>query len=466
MRRHGWILALLFGFSLAAAAPVAATDAVLGSAGELYVVRAGAYGTLFPTGAAADRDSTVLALDIARPGAAPQRMLVPGTEGEELERLPSLIYEEASDTVYLVWEKRSTPIHPVLMLSGYEDGEWLEPVEVIGNYYADKTSPQIALTHEIYPNPSVAGQPPTTTHRTILHVVWGEEIVVTGLYETFYTALVFENGSYAGKSPVYNLNQLDNGNSPATSFETAANLVSAPKLASGRDERTVAVAFASATTRRMISLEVDVLPAQLSRLADEARAYIIDIGTRATAPDARSVADRARAYIIDIGVAFQPEVRRSIAELVHTFIRNSGTTLDANAIRSLADGARAYIIDIGAKLSGRGLQTVNATSTTPPTIREVDPASLTQTPGERRPPLLFQFRMASSRPAPRVGGGEISVFVSKTGRDVLIAWQETGRVVYRESSGDGWSDPLELKLSPSLDARRAYEMLEQRVRNR
>ncbi|HEX7185953.1 MAG TPA: hypothetical protein VF756_29280 [Thermoanaerobaculia bacterium] len=439
-------------------------DTALGAEGEIYTVRAGTYGTLFPGQRGQAAENVALALDVQRPDAAtPERFLVRGTGTEFVESFPSLIFEESSKTVFLVWESRLTRFNPILMLAWFKDGVWSNPVEIIGNEFADKTPPQIAVTYDTYSDRSEDGEP-VSRRRTLVHLLWGEKNGQE-LRETFYTALVLENGSYIGKTPVYKLDDLAAAEE-LQAAEAAPNLLSAPKLSPGRDERTVTVAFASASTQRVLALEIDVLPAQLSQLADEARAYIIDIGRRATAASLRSMADEARAYIIDIGVAFQPEVRRSIGELVHAYIRNGGPTLSQGGIRSLGDGARAYIIDIGAKLSGRGLQSANATSTAP-SIREVDPSTLApEAPGERRPSLLFQLRIASTRPAPQVGAGEIHMFVSENGGNVLIAWGEPGKVVYMESTETGWSERRELRLSSGLDLARAYEMLEQRVRNR
>ncbi len=75
---------------LLAAPGVASPEAGLGSEGELYVVREGTHGDLFPDDTEAEEDSWVLALDVVRKGEGRERHLVPGTEGAELESAPSL----------------------------------------------------------------------------------------------------------------------------------------------------------------------------------------------------------------------------------------------------------------------------------------------------------------------------------------------------------------------------------------
>ena len=386
-------IAAMAGF-FPAAAQALGRDAALGAEGELYTVKAGLYSELFPGQKAYPTENVALALDVQRPDTPVQRYLVRGTGTEFVESSPSLIFEHVSNTLFLVWESRPNHFNPILMLAWFQNGVWSNPIEIVGHEFADKTPPQIAITYDSYLEKGTGGQADVLRRRTLVHLLWGEKSSVE-LRETFYTALVLEDGAYVGKSPIYNLNELDIAEGEATSFETAASLVSAPRLAAGRDERTVAVAFASGVTRRLLSLEIDVLPAQLSQLAG---------------------------------------------------------------------GARAYIIDVGAKLSGRGLQNRNGNSSTA-TIREADSATLTASSAGSaavsgdRPPVVFQFRVVSSRPAPRVGAGAISVFVSENAENVLIAWAETGKVVYLESSGPGWTPRRQLKLSPSFDLAHAYAML-------
>src|SRR4051812_1572971 len=109
LRKHLGRLSLLFmaWCCLSASALFAQSDATLGSAGELYRARTGAYKDLFPGQTppkGVDPASIALALDVERPGAGVQRSLVPGTAGGDVEILPSLIYEDAADTLYMIWE--------------------------------------------------------------------------------------------------------------------------------------------------------------------------------------------------------------------------------------------------------------------------------------------------------------------------------------------------------------------------
>lgn len=440
------------GLIAATASAFGAQETVLGSEGEIYLVKTGTYGELFPGGNDTEPAYHVLALEVLKPGSALERHLVPGTEGPDLEGAPSLIFEEISKTLLLVWERRRNVIHPILMLSGYR-GTWLEPKEIVGSPFSPKASPQIAITRDTYKDGGA------DRHRTVLHVVWAEESG-NDLIEAFYTPVLLEDGAFAENSPVINLNELDDSSPEANAAEPTPELLRALRIQNGRDERTVVVAFASQASHRVNVLEIDSLPADLSLLADGARAQIIEIGLK-NRPNRSAFASQIRGRILEIGKAFHPEVLQGIADHVYSTISKSDESAD---IKVIADGARAQIIEIGAKLSGRGLR--NSTALSSSDIREI-PADPTAPPTESGlPSYLIQLRLTASRPVPITGTNQLRQFFSPDGTHSLLAWVDGNRVLYRESSGADWKETLEIKLSPSLDLGQAFQILEQRIRNR
>ena len=459
MKKSQRITSLIAGLGLAASAMLPAQQgATLGAQGEIYFARTGSYKSLFPKGshAGATPGHDVLALEIARPGETPELLLVPGTSDVDVELSPSLLFEESSNTLFLLWERRINRIYPVLMLAGFDGERWIDPVE-IGDPMAMKSSPQITVTRDSYKIDGEAGTEEART-RTIVHLLWGEE-TNDGSSQTLYTPIILENGAFSGVSDdrIYDLNDLDSKNAIVAGPEMPANLANALRLQPGRDGGTVVAVFPAPATRQVVSLEIDVLPAELSMLADGARAHIIDIGRRSSYPgNLKQIADAARAHIIDIGRrSFHAEIALSLATEIETDILTSG---GKEPLQSVADKARAHIIDIGAKLSGRGLRsTLDASET-----RLVE---ITGSSSYRPIQHLIQFRVASSRTAPGVGGdGEVKLFASRSGKDVLVSWLEAERVRYRESKdGDGWRPVQEIKFSPTVDLKRAYEMLEQQM---
>lgn len=464
MKRLQRITSLIVGLGLAVSAMLPAQQgATLGSEGEVFLARTGSYKSLFPQGGhpGVAPGNDVLALEVARPGKTTELLLVPGTSDIDVEKSPSLLFEESSNTLFLLWERRINRIYPVLMLAGFDGERWIDPVE-IGDPMAMKSSPQIVVTRDSYKlQGETEGSEEEVRTRTIVHLLWGEE-THDGSSQTLYTPIILENGAFSGVSDdrIYDLNDLDKSNALVAGAEMPANLANALRLQPGRDSGTVVAVFTSPATRQVLSLEIDVLPAELSMLADGARAHIIDIGRQSTYPgNLRLIADGARAHIIDIGRrSFHAEIALSLANEIHEDILTSG---GKEELRLVADKARAHIIDIGAKLSGRGLRSTLDNSET----RLVE---ITGSSSYRPIQHLIQFRLASSRLAPGVpGDGEVKLFASRSGKDVLVSWLEAERVRYRESKdGDGWRPVQEIKFSPTVDLKRAYEILEQQMSRR
>ncbi|MFL6235072.1 MAG: hypothetical protein ACJ76N_18200 [Thermoanaerobaculia bacterium] len=457
---HTLICALGLGLAVSAVA-FASHETALGSDGTVYQVRTGAYGDLFPTGKAADKASTVVALDVTKPGAPVQRVLVPSSAGPEVESSPSVVFEDDSQTVFLLWES-AINIHPVLELSGFDGSRWLPAITVTGNPFVVKTSPQFTITRDSYDQDDGNGNT-TTRHRTILHLLWQEPGTGTQL-RTYYTPIIINDGEYIGWNPLYNLDDFLPalaGIAAPADIQTAVS--GAPLIQSGRDERTVVVAYASTTRGQMATVEIDVLPEQLMQLADKARSHIIDIGRASYPNDLPGLAEKARSHIIDIGRAFHPEIGTSIADQVKADIL-ADTSGD---LVGLAEKARSHIIDIGSKLSGRGLRPAGDEPASQ--IVEVDGASRAAVAPDASqfPYHLLQIRAVKTWAAPRVGPGTVKLFVSQSGEDMIVSWAQADRILYRNSqSSSGWSDPRTLLFSDSLDLKKSYDILDQRIRNR
>jgi hypothetical protein len=468
MRRLYSILVLSAGLGLAASVPArpaspvgsALPQATLGANGEVYLARSGTLAALFPKAkdAASDPDRSVLALDILKPGETVERLLVPGTEGTDDEGSPTLLFEESSNTLFLVWETRLSHIYPVLTLAAFDAAseQFTEGIPVLGNPLAVKTAPQLAVTRDTYSLPGST----ELRHRTFIHLMWGEENGA-GLYQTFYTPIVLENGAFVGHNPIYCLNDLDKTTDTSAAALTA-ELVHAQRVQPGHDDQTVVATFTSPVTGRVVTIEVDVLSAQLGMLADGARMHIVDIGRRLAFPARQQqIADAVYNYLLENGKAYYPEIVQTIAEQIRTEIQRS----TAKGIEQIADAARMHIVDIGAKYSGRGLRNIAGASS-----QIVEIAGNMPTLALSKPPLthLIQFRVASSRVAPALpsGSGPVSLFASKDGQDVLAAWSEATRALYRISNGNGWDEAREIRFSDNIDRSKAYEILEQKVKNR
>ncbi len=453
-RAHRAALCALGLGLLALSASAASRDAVLGSAGELYRIQSGTLGSLFPGRPGLDPSHSALALEIVRPGVPVERILVEGTEDQSTEITPSLAYEDSSKTLFVVWESR-LETQSALRLAGFDGKVWSEPIgRVTEDFFSRKTPPQVAVTHDMFETIALAGEK-IEIHRRILHLVWGEGEGTA--QRVFYSPVIFDNGVYIGQNPIYDLTALDNGDGLATTFEVSPDLLRAPTLAKGRDGRTVVVAFANPATRRLLSLEIDVLPRELSSLADDTRAVIIDTGAKFRG-NSRGLADKVRATLLEHGRdAFHLELLEAIGDRVKELILAGGS----KPIQALADDTRAVIIDTGAKLGGRGLRNPRNLVSPVERLEEI-------TPNVPLPVHVIQFRVVSNRPVPRLSGSPVTLFLSETGEDVLIAWVSSDRskVSYRDSKNGGWNNPLDLLLSEALTLEQAHQILERRIRER
>jgi hypothetical protein len=434
-------------------------EAALGNEGELYLVKTGTYGVLFPGGKDADESSSVLALEITRPGEPAARVLVPDTKDKDSESSPAVIFEADSETVFLVWESRLSN-RSVFRLASFDGSHWTRSIEVNANSYSPKTSPQLATTRDSYQELDADGKP-VLKHRTVLHLTWSEE-TAANFSEAFYTPVILDEGTFIGWNPIFHLNDLD-PNDGHPSAPVSPELVRSPTAQAGHDGRTILVSFTSVLTGRLVSLEIDVLPTQLRQLADKARAYIIELGAHQK-PDLPSVAAKAKDFILSSAEDFQPEVARSMADLLQAYIVSQGFSQLSDDLKPLADKARAYIIELGAKFSGRPLKPAPGEAKSLAQIFQIAPR-LDGMP-ENPPTHLLQVRTVSSRPAPAIGSGTVRVFVSETGASALVSWAGKDRVYYRDSQGTGWSGVRELKLNDNFDLNKAYEVLNQRVQNR
>jgi hypothetical protein len=360
----------------------------------------------------------------------------------------------------VLWASQVNPLSSVLMLASFDGTSWGPPIQITGNPFSSKTSPQLAITRDSFSAADSAGNT-ATRHRTIIHIVW-EEQTASGTADVLYTPVILEEGTYLGWAPVYNLNDVLGRTPSGSSFTPPDILVQSPVLQSGRDTRTLVVSFASAETRAVSAIEIDVLPEELSALAADARANIIELGRNLYPSYLQVLADKAYANVITKGSAFHDDIVQYIAGRIHDLVlANRGT--NPTDLTALSDDARANIIELGSRLSGRGLRDHSGTE------KALTESIVSVTPTTNDPTVpshLIHFRIASNRPTPQMGSTGIRVFMSESGDDTIIAWTDTGKVLYRLSQAGGWSDPRQIKLSDSLSADQAYTILKQRAWSR
>ncbi|HVT57554.1 MAG TPA: hypothetical protein VHR45_04065 [Thermoanaerobaculia bacterium] len=477
--RHGLILSLALGLGcLSAAGSAQQQDVAVGSKGELFAVRVGTYGDLFPTAPAAANGHApgdrVLALDILRPGNSPQRLLVPNWDAPGAPSSASVLVERSTGAVFVVW-RAEIDLKPVLYLTSFDGANWSQRIQVLGNPWAAKGAPQIAVTHNTYRDVRANGSP-ITRNRTIIHMVWAEQDTTS--YEAFYRPFIIEDGSYLGWVSAIRLKDLD-PSPPVTSAAVSPALAMAPSIQPGRDQRTVVVTFASPESGRVISMEIDALPEELRHSADQARGSMVDIGRKISLSQGTRgfFAAQVRSTVISAAIAFHYQVAQSLADQVASFVAASSTA----DLATLADQTRDFLLNMGANFAERGLKLEAAqgdpgssTAPAPSAAQIIEMQPVLDASPSTHAAQLFQFRLASSRPAPVLPAtlpataAGVQLYASRTGADILVAWPtmpDGSSVSYEESTGLGWSELRQLPLGSGIDLQRALGILAQHVRD-
>jgi hypothetical protein len=347
----------------------------------------------------------------------------------------------------------------MMNLIGFGPDGWSERIELVGNPFAAKSPPAVAVTRDSFRSVDAAGAA-TEVVRTLVHLVWGQE--GESGWDAMYAPVLFVDGAYTGQTPLLRLD----GVVPAPADPAAAAAaprLTVPVVRPGGDAASVVVGFDSPADARFRTVEIRLVAADLVRLAGEARAHIIDTGARAETPDElRSIADGARAHIIDTGVTFDPHIVRSLADGARAHIIDTGVTVRSDDdLRRLASEARAHIIDTGVSMS-QGLRRIASGemgTSARVAIPTVDGAEAEH---------LLVLNALSARPTPPVPADGVEVFLSKRGSDAILAWSDAdgSKVFYLESEGGAWSSQRVLELGPGLSAAEAFAGLDSRISGR
>jgi len=452
MLRRAVALALFLSSATAAMAGAELAAVAYGAAGELFEVHRGTYGSLFPKAAdGVDPDNPALRLDVTVDGAR-TRYLVIGTEGPEIETEASLVYEAASERLFLLWGSRVDPVLSSLNLASFADGQFSEPIEVSGDPVPLKGPPHLALTRDTY------GSAPLTRSRSVVHLLWWED----GTPEAdsvFYTPIVLLDGEYLGWNLVLPLASFDPNPPAAPGGDAPSGLFSAANIEPGRDASSVVVTLPRRASNRILTLEVRLLPYALLSVADDARVRIPGFGSRISNHSTAELAEEIRAHVASRLGPLHAGVLNYVADEAYDAVLAAGETYDETDLGDIAAAAWEAILDGGASLVGREVEAGS------PRACEIlhlgataeDAASLHQ----------IELCLVSDRPAPEIGPGPVTLSASESGAEVLVLWEEDDRTLrYRLSEGAGWSEPHTADLGASLDMEAAKDYLRQLIRTR
>ncbi|HEV8629055.1 MAG TPA: hypothetical protein VGV61_01975 [Thermoanaerobaculia bacterium] len=421
-------------------------NAMLGANGEVYRVQSGTYKQLFPNPPGSQAGNTVLALDIAQDGKQ-RRVLVPGTEGAEVEQSPALTVDRSSNRVYLVWEGRQG-YHSTLNLLPYSAGDGFgDTFEFCGDAFSTKFNPQLAATIDRYQMIAEDGSL-VAASRTILHLIWYDDGALGE--RVLYTPLVIHDGDVLLSNRIFDASELATGTpaSGAASSTASPALLKKPQIRANRDGSGVVAAFIDPGSGALVTTQLRSVAGELVSYADKARAVIIDVGRNRNLSRAQ-IADAARKVIVEAGRRL---LRNELAEfLTDTFLASVRSSDIGEELALSADKARAVIIDVGASLRRDAADRSQAKV-----------VEIAESDDEHGSAQLLEVRNGGSRALPPLPNGEVRILVSQKGDQVALAWSDSA-VRYRESTGDGWSPERTVTLGPNLSRDDAFELVDQRI---
>lgn len=439
------VLPALFALILLClAGPLLAGSQVIGSQGAVLRVVSGAYGELFAGGTELSPESQVLALDIQQ-GAVSQRLLVPGTEAVFEEYSPTLVHDSRAEVTWLLWEGIHNGLHPLLYLRSFDAGGWGELIELSGSPFSRKGHPQLVVTRDRSLEKNAEGVP-VEVERTILHVFWWEE--QGSELRKRYSPLVLEAGRFIGNHPVRDLSELFPAD-PASTFPAFGELM---RVQPGATAGSVLAGFVEQDAGRVVALEVEVVPRALSRLAEDVYEFVQGQNSQQSL---EALSNQVRARIAENGFDLHPAtvdyLKQSVAALIAGM---DPATPNVEGMESIGRRAGMHILIIGHR------QTVQISQGEPDEILTASRF------GNVKPWHHLRLAKVASRPLPADIGGGAQLFLSRAGQEACLAWLGEGKVIYRESAGEGWADPQEILLTETLDQNTVMAILEQRTSDR
>jgi len=463
MPRRAVALTFALALALAASAGAAAPPgAVLGAEGELYRIEQGRYGELMARPRSPIAENSALVLRVQRPDHADALHPLPATLGPEVESAAALLYEESSDSLFVAWEARTNLIHSQILLAGFTDGSWGEPIAVSDTRFSFKSDPRLAVTRDAFEGRDGEGEP-VTVRRTVLHVVWVEDRAEGTA--VVYSPVILVDGVFdgTGPGPIFALTELVVSPEADLLPVPLADLPLPPVVEAGSDSHSVVVGFVHPATGRLVTVDLSVLSGDVSALADGARAHFVETGGRYDTRDGgglRALADGAHAHFVETGSRLDPEVLSFVAERMREFVLEIGPEYDLERpgdLRSFSDRARAHFIETGGKLDKRGLRHQSA---------EAQPQVLDLAGAAPATSHQIVLREVAARALDdlEAGAGPL-VLLSADGADALVAWEQDGQLRYQETRGEGWSGVRAISLA-TVDLERALGIVAHRIRNR
>jgi hypothetical protein len=390
-------------------------------------------------------------LEVQKPGGQPTRLLAPGGETVAPDAVPFVLWEDASRRLFMVWEGFSH-IHSTVHLVAFDGTNWSEPLQISGHPFTKKSSPRLAITRESYlrevDGKSVAGE------RTIMHIVWYEDDY--GDVHVLYAPLALDNGATPRwLPPIFELGQFV-PDAEAAGTEPSASLLRSPRVVAAVDQKSVLIALADDATDQLATLRVDVLPVELSAVADALEDFFADEANDPCSSDLTALAERARAHLVVIGTRFSAYARSYMADALREWLLASRNGECASGGRSaLAQRARAHLVVIGRRALREVIVAANEEQSF---LLTFDAA---QAGLHNDVSLSVQSAVISP---PALAAGATRIHIGGSGRQTLVSWRGNGQLFYQEHDGVSWLPRQSLALTDAFTVEQAYSLLDGKAR--
>ncbi len=444
----------------------------LDNAGRVLRIQTGAYGDLFSGGNAALPGSTVVALEVQWATHQPILILVPGTETEAEESEARIFWDSGAESAILMWLSGAADAPKTLdfkTVRQTDQGvEWSETHQLLSGDEPQLFDawPSHLVTQDEHRVVPEEGEP-TITRRTLVHLIWqGPAAEAT---TTFYSALTFVDGDF-GAAPV----RLDLGNTFLQAPEGVGDtppplptgLAQTTRIRHGKGPGSVLVALANPTTQRLGTLEIDIMPLQISTLGDLVRDEAYAAADAYDPGDIQVFADEMKAGIVIIGyhLRLHPAVTDYLADEIEHWLQEEGSSYGYESFPDLGNDARELSLQLTRSVYA---STIEDPFDPDSTTIEIGLGDFLDDLESGGPAQRIGVREVANLEAPAVAGSETWLFTSADGFEILVAWQseeEPDALYYVENrGGSSWSEPRLLQLSERLSVEQAHALLENRL---
>jgi hypothetical protein len=428
---------------------------VLGLDGELYRVWSGSYGELFDDGQYPP-ESSALAVDVSTQAGGTTRRLVPGTGGSANESHPAVVFDDASQTLFLLWQSGSgeggRSLNFVDLPAG---GGFSRPIVLLHDQQGFDSTPLLAASRSDFEiSDATAPSGYRRVMRTVLHLLWsqGDETEQERLY---YTPIVIlgSEGLAAGQ-PLAPADLSVPGVNPEGAAAIPSTLARQPDIDQGADSQSFVLTLADRSSGRLLTVRIRAVAGEIGLLADKARELLTGSGLKAgLIALGASESEQIEQQIVAAARNLHPGVAAYVGRSVRGVVDEFG--LGPAAVEK----ARHVIIGIGSRTGGAGVLDDAASHATVevPVHTAISPEPVT---------TVVEVAILADRPLPGGIGEGARAFSSPTGSSAVVLWNEVGAVAFRFADGDEWGPVHRLAAADATELESIVLSLRERVRRR